>query len=287
MSAEIIDGARMGEQILNQVSEEINSSFSQRKPLLANLSIEGDDKSSKVYIKNQVKAAAKVGIQYKQVILPKGATQQEAMDRLLELNRDQSVDGVIIQRPLPQSINASPLIDALDPNKDVEGMHPKNLGAIVLGAPNLIPCTAQAAIRLFLSLNIPPKGLEVVVVGHSEIVGKPIALLLVHQLATITVCHIGTKDLKAHTLGADLLFVATGVPGLITKEMVKPGAIVIDIGINRVLAEPGSKKKYRLVGDVDFEGVKQVASHITPVPGGVGPVTTAILMENTLKAARA
>jgi len=285
VKAKLIDGSGMGKVISEEVSRAVSSSFQDDKPKLANLAVGDDDPSSRVYINSQIKAAKRVGIEYEQVLLPIDTDEKKIINKLKEMNRDQSINGIILQRPLPASIDPYRILQTMDPEKDVEGMHPENLGAIVHGRQNLIPCTASAAVRLFKSLNIPAMGLEVVIVGHSEIVGKPISLLLLQDLATTTVCHIGTKDLKSHTVRADLLFVAAGVPGLIQAEMIKPGAIVIDIGINRIKAEKGSDKKSRIVGDVDFEKAVEIAGYITPVPGGVGPVTTAILMENTLKAA--
>jgi methylenetetrahydrofolate dehydrogenase (NADP+)/methenyltetrahydrofolate cyclohydrolase len=239
------------------------------------LAVGDEDAASCVYLKSQKKATAKVGIDFEVQLMPADSSEASVVRRLEALNRDASVHGIMIQRPLPGHLNPSEVIRSLDPAKDVEGVHPENLGCIVHGIPGRIPCTADAAVRLFRSTNLAPKGLEVVVVGHSEIVGKPIALLLVHELATVTICHIGTNDLKSHTRRADVLFVATGVPGLVRREMVKPGAAVIDIGINRT--EAG------LVGDVAFDEVREVAGWITPVPGGVGPVTTAVLLENTVR----
>jgi methylenetetrahydrofolate dehydrogenase (NADP+)/methenyltetrahydrofolate cyclohydrolase len=255
------------------------------EPNLVSLAVGDEDPSSKIYISSQMKAAVKLGIGYEHIMLPREAPEEEVLGRIDGLNRDDRVHGIILQRPLPARLDPMTLILHLDPDKDVEGMHPRNLGYLVHGSPRLVPCTAAAAVRLFHSLEMPAKGLEVVIVGHSEIVGKPIALLLVNELATITICHIGTRELKSHTSRADLLFVAAGVPGLIRADMVKPGAVVIDIGINRIQVEEDGQLKSRLVGDVDFEAVAGTAGHITPVPGGVGPVTTAMLMENVVKAA--
>ncbi|MHC4944063.1 MAG: bifunctional 5,10-methylenetetrahydrofolate dehydrogenase/5,10-methenyltetrahydrofolate cyclohydrolase [Planctomycetota bacterium] len=285
MSALVIQGKEAARSIRTRVRETVDSIFSEKAPRLVSLLVGSEDPSSKVYLANQKKTAAKVGIEYRQVELSGKAEENEILQVIEEMNEDPETHGILIQRPLPSHLDPLGLILAVHPDKDVEGLHPVNLGAIAHGRPRLVPCTAEAAIRLFRSTDRPVKGLEVVVVGHSEIVGKPIALLLVHELATVTICHIGTKDLSSHTRRADVLFVATGVPGLIQADAVKPGAVVIDIGINAVEVEEGGKKTTRIVGDVDFEGVANVAGAITPVPGGVGPVTTAILMENTLKAA--
>lgn len=275
----------MAKAMVADVRQRVEEAFGSARPGLVALAVGEEDASSRVYLASQKKSAAKAGIDFSHVLLPSGIAQREAEEEVRKLNRNDAVHGIIIQRPLPSHLDALGLISAVDPGKDVEGLHPVNLGAIVHGRPRFVPCTAKAAVRLFQSLGLSPKGLEVVVVGHSEIVGKPIALLLVHELATLTLCHIGTKDLKAHTTRADLLFVAAGVPGLIKADMVKPGAAVIDIGINRVPKKEGEGKGSRIVGDVVFDEVSEIAGFITPVPGGVGPVTTAVLMENTLKAA--
>jgi methylenetetrahydrofolate dehydrogenase (NADP+)/methenyltetrahydrofolate cyclohydrolase len=285
LNAQVIEGKEIARSIRNRVRETVETLFAERSPRLVSLLIGGEDPSSKVYLANQQKTAAKAGIDYRRVELPDQVSEREALEVIAGLNGDPQTQGVIIQRPLPEHLDPLGLIRAVHPDKDVEGLHPSNLGAIAHGRPRLVPCTAEAAILLFRSLDRPVKGLEVVVVGHSEIVGKPIALLLVHELATVTICHIGTRDLASHTRRADLLFVATGVPGLIRGEDVKPGAVVIDIGINAVEVDEGGKKRTRIVGDVDFESASRMADAITPVPGGVGPVTTAMLMENTLKAA--
>lgn len=285
MSAQILKGSAIAETIYSDISRRIEESSSRVKPKLLSLSIGGKDPASQVYVKNQMKAADKAGIDFETELLPAEITQDALLEKIKDYNEDSGLHGLLIQRPVPGHLDMSEVIETLDPKKDVEGMHPLNLGALTQGTPNLTPCTAEAAVRIARSVSAEVKGLEVVVVGHSEIVGKPIGLLLVQELATITICHIGTKDLKSHTTRADWLFVAAGVPGLITAEHVKPGAVVVDIGINRVPAGEGEGKKTRLVGDVDFEAVKEKAGYLTPVPGGVGPVTTAVLMNNTLKAA--
>jgi len=204
------------------------------------------------------------------------------------LNADESVDGLILQMPVPEHINARTVQATIAPQKDVDGVNPTNLGRVVMGHPEAAPCTAQAAVRLVEETGIDLYGAEVVVVGHSEIVGKPVALLLLDKFATTTVCHIGTSDagmLEEHTKGADILIVAVGVPGLIKGNMIKPGAAVIDVGINRVKDPETGKRK--TVGDVAFDEAVGVAGIITPVPGGVGPITTAMLLQSTLRAAQA
>jgi methylenetetrahydrofolate dehydrogenase (NADP+)/methenyltetrahydrofolate cyclohydrolase len=285
VKAQIIDGSGIAKAIFEHVREGVEEAFPHDKPGLAALTVGGENASTMVFLSSQKKAAAQVGIDFKEVPLPPDVSEKDALASIHALNRDEGVHGIIIQRPLPDHLDGNRMIQELNPVKDVEGMHPWNLGEVVYGRPRFVPCTAAAAIRLFRTTGLCPRGLDVVVVGHSEIVGKPISLLLVHELATTTLCHIGTRDLKAHTRRADVLFVAAGVPGLIRGDGVKPGACVIDIGINRVLDPEGPGTVYKIVGDVQFEEVSEVAGFLTPVPGGVGPVTTAILMENTLRAA--
>jgi methylenetetrahydrofolate dehydrogenase (NADP+)/methenyltetrahydrofolate cyclohydrolase len=240
----------------------------------------GPSPAAAVYVRNQQRAALEVGIAMEVVDLPAESTQDDVLRAVDGLCLRADVAGLLVQRPLPAGIDARAVQAAIDPHLDVEGMHPENMGAILYREPRFPPCTAAAAQQLILETGIDVRGAETVVVGHSEIVGKPIAILLLHRLSTVTVCHVGTRDLAAHTSKADILVVAVGRPGLVTAAMVKPGAVVIDIGINRL---PDG----RLVGDVDFDSVRQVAGHLTPVPGGVGPVTVAMLMRNTLRAAGA
>jgi methylenetetrahydrofolate dehydrogenase (NADP+)/methenyltetrahydrofolate cyclohydrolase len=233
-----------------------------------------------VYVRNQQRAAAEVGIDMEVSNLPVQTTEGDLVAAIAELNRRPEVAGVIVQRPLPPGIDPRVVQSAIDVGKDVEGMHPANMGAILYREPLLPPCTAAAAQHLILATGMDLRGAETVVVGHSEIVGKPIAVLLLHRLSTVTVCHIGTKALIDHTKRADILVVAVGKAGLVHGDMIKPGACVIDVGINQ---GPDGK----IVGDVDFASAMAVAGHITPVPGGVGPVTVAMLLRNTLRAAGA
>jgi len=285
LSAQLLRGSAIAEPIYRDIADQINSSTSGVNPTLLSLSVGGKDPASQVYVKSQLKAAERAGIGFKTALLPADLSEDALMSEIRAYNEDPLLHGILIQRPLPDHLNIAHVINGLDPRKDVEGIHPLNLGSLAQGNHCLTPCTAEAAVRIAKSVHVESRGLEVVVVGHSEIVGKPIALLLVQELATVTICHIGTRDLKSHTTRADLLFVAAGVPSLISADHIKPGAVVVDIGINRVPVEEGEKGKMRLVGDVDFETAKEVAGFITPVPGGVGPVTTAVLMNNTMKAA--
>jgi methylenetetrahydrofolate dehydrogenase (NADP+) / methenyltetrahydrofolate cyclohydrolase len=243
----------------------------------------GDGSAVDVYVRNQKRRAAEAGIEFEERNFPESITHEELESALHAMNADPRVTGVIIQRPVPKHINLRLLQATINPMKDVEGMHPASIGNIVYNQLDLAPCTAAASVELLKSTGLKLEGLEAVVVGHSEIVGKPIAFLLMSAGATVTVCHHMTRSVAMHARRADALFVAVGKPKLIDASMVKPGAAVIDIGINTVTAADGSQK---VVGDVDYDSVKDVAAWITPVPGGVGVVTTAILMRNTVIALR-
>jgi methylenetetrahydrofolate dehydrogenase (NADP+)/methenyltetrahydrofolate cyclohydrolase len=243
----------------------------------------GDTSAVDVYVRNQRRRAAEAGVAFEERNYPETITHEELESSIHALNADPRVTGVIIQRPVPKHISLRVLQAAVHPMKDVEGMHPASIGNIVYNQLDLAPCTAAASVELLKSTGLKLEGLEVVIVGHSEIVGKPTAFLLMSAGATVTVCHHMTRSVAAHARRADALLVAVGKPKLIDASMVKPGAAVIDIGINAVKDEDG---KDRIVGDVDYESVKQVAAWITPVPGGVGPVTVAILLRNTLTALR-
>ena len=236
-----------------------------------------------LYVRNQKRRAAEAGVAFEERNFPETITQEELDSSVRALNADPRVTGVIIQRPAPKHISLRALQGAVNPMKDVEGMHPASIGNIVYNQLDLAPCTAAASVELLKSTGLQLEGLEAVVVGHSEIVGKPIAFLLMSAGATVTVCHHMTRSVAVHARRADALFVAIGQPRLIDASMVKPGAAVIDIGINAITHPDGSKG---IVGDVDYDSVKEVAAWITPVPGGVGPVTVAILLRNTVTALR-
>lgn len=247
----------------------------------------GSSAASSVYIRNQKRTAESVGITFENRHFPADITQDEVLASLQSLNVDPRVTGIILQRPIPAHLDLDTLQFFIHPSKDVEGMNPANIGNIVYGKFRLVPCTALASVELLKSTGLQLRGMEVVMIGHSEIVGKPVSLLLMEDLATVTVTHHGTKDLASHTRRADAVFVAVGKPGLITADMIKPGAVVIDIGINQIqFTDENGKTRNRVVGDVDYEEVRKVADWITPVPGGVGPVTVAVLLRNTMYAAQ-
>jgi methylenetetrahydrofolate dehydrogenase (NADP+)/methenyltetrahydrofolate cyclohydrolase len=258
---------------------EARDAFGDHAVRLVSLEI-GQNPAAAVYVRNQQRAAAEVGIDMEVINLPVGTSETELLSTIAELNRRADVSGMLVQRPMPPGIDPRTVQMAIDPQKDVEGMHPANMGAILYKEPLLPPCTAAAAQQLIVETGMDLRGAETVVVGHSEIIGKPIAVLLLHHLSTVTVCHIGTKNLIEHTRRADIVVVAVGKAGLVHGDMLKPGACVIDVGINQ---GPDGK----IVGDVDFKSANAVAGFITPVPGGVGPVTVAMLLRNTLRAAGA
>jgi len=241
----------------------------------------GDVEEVAVYIRGQARAAAEVGMPFDEQHWPASLSQEECKQRLIEMNDDPDMIGVVLQRPVPEHLNIRSLQSAIHPLKDVEGMNPASIGNIVYNDTALAPCTAAASVEMIRATGLNLEGLEVVIVGHSEIVGKPAAFMLMAEGATVTVCHHMTRSVAAHTRRADAVLVAVGVPGLLTADMVKPGAAVIDIGINQITAEDGTT---RIVGDADTENVANIASWTTPVPGGVGPVTVAILLRNAVYA---
>ena len=240
--------------------------------------IVGDDPASRVYVNNKKKACEEIGIYSLEYALPKETTEEELISLIDELNNKKEVNGILVQLPVPKHINEENIINAIDPKKDVDAFHPVNVGKIMVGNFDFVPCTPAGVMELIKESGIEVCGKECVVVGRSNIVGKPQAMLLLHQNGTVTICHSRTKDLAEKTKKADILVAAVGIPEFIKGDMVKEGAVVIDVGINRVADK-------KLVGDVEFESCEKVASAITPVPGGVGPMTIAMLMKNTVKAA--
>jgi methylenetetrahydrofolate dehydrogenase (NADP+) / methenyltetrahydrofolate cyclohydrolase len=243
----------------------------------------GDNPASQVYVRNKVKACADNGLH--SVLEKHPADMREAALLALvdQLNKDPRIHGILVQLPLPPHIDAQKVIETISPEKDVDGFHLASAGALMVGRAGFWPCTPYGCMKMLESIHYDFKGKHAVVIGRSNIVGKPMAMMLLQKNATVTVCHSGTKNLKTFTQQADLIVAAVGKPKLLTKEMVKPGAVVIDVGMNRIPA--GQKDESKLCGDVDFEAVQQVASHITPVPGGVGPMTISMLLVNTLDAA--
>ena len=239
----------------------------------------GDDPASRVYVNNKKKACEYCGIYSEEYTLPEQSSQEDLLDIIETLNNRSDISGILCQLPLPKHIDEKTVINAINPKKDVDAFHPVNVGKIMTGDYDFVPCTPAGVMELIKESGIDPCGKECVVVGRSNIVGKPMAMLLLHQNGTVTVCHSKTADLKAKTKNADILVAAVGIPEFIKGDMIKEGAVVIDVGINRI-------KPKKLVGDVDFESAKDIASAITPVPGGVGPMTIAMLMKNTVKAAK-
>ncbi len=285
MSHKIIDGKKLAQVVKDEVQVRVNALKDLGwQPRLVSIDI-GDSPAASLFTKNQQNACAKVGIEYENRHYPTNVTQREMLAAIHALNADPRVTGIILQRPVPKTSDLEALENAIHPSKDVEGMSSANIGNIVYGDSTLGPCTSLASVELLRSTGLNLRGLEVVMVGHSEIVGKPVALLLVEELATVTICHHGTRNLSYHTRQADALLVAVGKPGLITGDMVKPGAVVIDIGINLVeVTNPDGTTGTKTVGDVDYDSVHEVAGWITPVPGGVGPMTVAMLLRNTVVA---
>jgi len=283
MSANLLDGKEIAREILEEVSAEVSElKTSGWDPKLISIKV-GENPSVDLYIRNQRLKAEKVGIIFEEKRYPHDISTNELQAAITNFNVDPKVTGIFLQRPVPESISIKTLQKAIHPLKDVEGMHPTSIGNIVYNELELGPCTAMASVELLRRTGQDLKGLEVVVIGHSEIVGKPIAFLLMAEGATVTVCHHMTKDVADHSRRADAVFVAVGKPNLITADMLKSGATLIDIGINRVTDEQG---KSRIVGDCDFGSCSEKAGWITPVPGGVGPVTVSYLMLNSVSAAQ-
>jgi methylenetetrahydrofolate dehydrogenase (NADP+)/methenyltetrahydrofolate cyclohydrolase len=248
----------------------------------------GDDPASASYVRGKQKALAETGMLSKDYFLSETINEKELLSLIASLNADKSIHGILVQLPLPSHINEDKIITAINPAKDVDGFHPVSVGNMVLGRPGFLPCTPHGVLVLLREINIPLSGMHAVVVGRSNIVGKPFANLLTRRdiNATVTVCHTGTKDIARYTREADILIAAAGKPALIKAEMIKPGAAVIDVGVNRV-QDPSTKSGYRLCGDVDYAPAAEKAGYITPVPGGVGPMTIAMLMLNVVQASEA
>jgi methylenetetrahydrofolate dehydrogenase (NADP+)/methenyltetrahydrofolate cyclohydrolase len=274
VTAQLIDGKLVARALEQEVAAAISRlSF---RPGLVAVRV-GNDPASEVYVRNKAKKARELGLEGTELIHPESMSEADLLAEVERLNRDDSVDGILVQLPLPKQIDATKVIDTIDPAKDVDGFHPINVGMLHLGRPSLVPCTPAGVIRLIESTGEAIEGKHAVVIGRSDIVGKPVAALLLQRHATVTICHSRTRDLAAIAREADILVAAIGKARFVTADMIKPGAIVIDVGINRI--------EGKLAGDVDFHTAREVAGWITPVPGGVGPMTIAMLMKNTVTAA--
>jgi methylenetetrahydrofolate dehydrogenase (NADP+)/methenyltetrahydrofolate cyclohydrolase len=278
--SEIIDGKKVSQHIREEVAREVETLKDKTgiTPGLAAVLV-GDNPASEIYVRNKRKACEQVGIYSEEYKLSKETTQSELLTLIDQLNNNEKIHGILVQLPLPEQINSTKILRSVSPSKDVDGFHPENVGLLVEGNPRFISCTPNGIMKMLDFYNIEIKGKEAVVVGRSNIVGKPTAILLLHRHATVTICHSRTTRLDEVTRRADILVAAIGRPHFITEDMVKEGAVVIDVGINR-------NRDGKLIGDVDFEKVKEKASYITPVPGGVGPMTIAMLLWNTLESAK-
>ena len=286
-AAVVIDGKEIARRVRDRVAVEVAALKAKGVTPGLTVVLVGDDPASAVYVAAKGKACAEAGMIGKTIRMPATTSQAELIEVVQGLNRDPAVHGILVQMPLPRQIDSDTVLRNIDPAKDVDGFHPINVGKLFIGDPDAFaPCTPAGVMVMLREYHIPTAGQHVVVIGRSMIVGKPMAALLVQPGAdaTVTVCHSRTRDLAAHTRSADIVIAAVGRPEMVTGDMIRPGATVIDVGINRV-DDPASPKGYRLVGDVHFESASKVASHITPVPGGVGAMTIAMLMDNTLKAA--
>ncbi len=277
--AQIIDGKELAKNIREKLKDEvIELKQADINPKLAVIMV-GDDKASKVYVKNKSKACEDVGIEYEEYLLPTETKMEELLELIEKLNNDETVHGILVQSPLPEGLDANVAFKTISPKKDVDGFNPINVGKLSLNQDCFVSCTPFGVIKMLEAYNIQIEGAHAVVIGRSNIVGKPLVQCLLNKNATVTVCHSRTKNLKEITKQADILIAAIGKPKFVTEDMVKENAVVIDVGIKRM--DDG-----KLVGDTDFENIKEKASHITPVPGGVGPMTIAMLMHNVVKAAK-
>lgn len=290
MSADIIDGKRIGDDVRSELKPRI-AALAHRGivPGLAAV-IVGEDPASRLYVKMKGKASEEMGLAHWTIELPESVSERRLLDEVDRLNADPKVHGVLVQQPLPPQIRVDAAVSAVDPGKDVDCFHPANVGLVLIGRPRFAPATPAGVVELLIRSGNDPGGKDVVILGRSNIVGKPLAALLMQKSrganATVTVAHTGTRDVSLHTRRADILVAAMGSPRFVKADMVREGAVVIDVGINRI-PDPAAKGGYRTVGDVDFEAVRPKAKAISPVPGGVGPMTIAMLLANTVRAAEA
>ena len=277
--SQIIDGKELAKHIREELKEEVKElKNAEIYPKLAVIMV-GDDPASKVYVRNKSRACEDVGIEYEEYLLPAKTTREELLELIEKLNNDERVHGILVQSPLPERLDANEAFRTILPKKDVDGFHPVNVGKLSLNQDCFVSCTPYGIIKMLETYNIPIEGANAVIIGRSNIVGKPLAQCLLNKNATVTICHSKTKNLKEITKKADILIAAIGKPKFVTEDMVKENAIVIDVGINR-------NEEGKLVGDTDFENIKEKVSFITPVPGGVGPMTIAMLMYNVVKATK-
>ncbi len=289
--ATIIDGRALAQEMREEIRQEAEAFHAEtgRRPGLATVLV-GADPASDQYVRMKGKAADKAGFHSQQITLPEDTPHDELLGVVEGLNADPEIHGILVQLPLPSQINEEEIIEAIDPAKDVDGFHPVNVGRLAIGDEDILaPCTPAGIVEMLVRYGYDPSGKHVVVVGRSNIVGKPLSLLLLRKArggnATVTIAHSRTPDLAAHTLKADIVVAAVGRPNTVTRDMVREGVVVIDVGSNRI-DDPDDERGYKWVGDVDYDGVAEVAAAITPVPGGVGPMTITMLLKNTLEAAR-
>jgi methylenetetrahydrofolate dehydrogenase (NADP+)/methenyltetrahydrofolate cyclohydrolase len=289
MSAKIIDGKQIAAEIREELKAEVTALKGQGVTPGLGVILVGDDPASRSYVGAKEKACGDIGIYSDDNRLPADTTEEELLALVDQMNQDPKINGILVQLPLPGHINESAVLLAIDPDKDVDGFHPMNVGKMMVGEEAFLPCTPHGVVQMLKRSGVETSGAHVVVVGRSNIVGKPVANMLLQKKeganATVTLCHTRTRDLGFHTRQADIIIAASGWPNTITADMVKDGAVVIDVGVNRV-DDPSRERGYRLVGDVDFDAVKEKASMITPVPGGVGPMTITMLLYNTVESAK-
>jgi methylenetetrahydrofolate dehydrogenase (NADP+)/methenyltetrahydrofolate cyclohydrolase len=289
MPAEIISGTQVAEEIRAELKNQV-AELKQKKGITPKLVMVrvGEDPASVSYVSAKSKASEEIGILSDTIVYPEDTKEEVLLGKVEELNKDPSVDGILVQLPLPKHIDTDKVLNAIEPKKDVDGFHPVNVGKMLIGEPYFMPCTPHGAVELMVRSGNSPEGKHVVICGRSNIVGKPLMAILVQKKpranATVTVCHTGTKNMAEITRQADILVAAMGAPKVITADMVKEGVVVIDVGVNRI-PDASKKSGFRLVGDTDFEAIKEKARAITPVPGGVGPMTVTMLMVNTARAA--
>ena len=289
MTARLIKGKEIAGQIRKEIARDVEKLKTDKGivPGLVTILV-GENPASESYVRAKQKTAHELGFYSIQENMDADTSEQELLDMIAKYNDDDKIHGILVQLPLPKHIDENKVLYAIDPDKDVDGFHPVNVGRMVIGTPGFLPCTPYGIQQMLVRTGVETEGAEVVVVGRSNIVGKPIANIMIQKApganSTVTICHTRTKNMKTHTLKADILIVAAGVPQAVTADMVKPGAVVIDVGVNEIGRTTEGKRK--LVGDVDFESVAKVASAITPVPGGVGPMTITMLMLNTLQSAQ-